>query len=115
MSEAEGRFGLIHCSLALCLHTGGVSDIPIGEETLGQTLDMLEGLYHSAGLGAPRYSPGRVSGCGWVEECLGFLAETVAPATWTLVKLMKMMKATTFQEPKTQTILFSKFSLLSSI
>ena len=38
----------------------------------------MEGLYLSAGLGTPQYSPGRAGGSGWGEGCLGFSAEAAA-------------------------------------
>ncbi len=47
--------------------------------------DRLERLYLSAGLGTLRYTPGGAGGSSWGEECLGFPAETAAPATRTRV------------------------------
>ena len=63
---------------------GGVSGMPVWEETPGQSKDTLETLYLSAGLGTSWCPPGGVAG-GWREECLDLPAQAVAPNTRTRV------------------------------
>ena len=53
--------------------------MPVQEETPGQTKDMLERLYLSAGLGTSRCPPGGIGGSGRGEEDLDLSAQAVAP------------------------------------
>ncbi len=64
---------------------GGVLGISIREETPGQTQNTLERLYLSADLGILWYTPEGAGVSSWGEECLGFPAETAAPATRTRI------------------------------
>ena len=62
---------------------GGVSGMPIWEETLGQTKDTLERLYLLAGLGTLCCPPGGVGGSGRGEERLDPPAQFVATSIQT--------------------------------
>ena len=53
--------------------------MPVQEETPGQTKDMLERLYLSAGLGTSQCPPGGIGGSGRGEEDLDLSAQAVAP------------------------------------
>lgn len=50
---------------------GGVPGISNLEETFGQILDILEGLYLSAGLGMPYDPPGGAEGIGYGKGSMG--------------------------------------------
>ena len=72
---------VVHVVRMLAGHLPCVLSMPIQEETPGQTEDMLERLYLSAGLGTSWCPSGRVGRRDGGEEHLEFFAQAVAPAT----------------------------------
>ena len=72
---------------------GGVSGMPIREETPGQTNDTLERLYLSAGLRTSWFPPGGVDGSGRGEERLDLPAQAVAPATRSRISISNKTKS----------------------
>ena len=65
------------------------------KETLGQTQNMLEGLYFSPGLGTPMDPPGRADEHGWGEGGLGFIPWPNATVTRLWIRCKKWMDGCT--------------------